>query len=138
MSSITIDFTGFDKLAAMIRQYPGLIIEALEAAGKEASAEIRGTLGIQTYPPAPPNSTYIRGGPKSEKYGSQFYTEQRGYITAIGNRASYAVYVGGDWQPDFMAAIGWRKLADVAEEKKEEISDIFKGWMNRAAEKAGL
>jgi len=72
----------------------------------------------------------VRGGEyrflaNSERYGSQWYTRKISGGVEIGNRASYAQYLAGDNQPDFMAAIGWRKLSEVAGEKLPEITELY-------------
>ena len=138
MADIRIDVSGIDKISELISKFPAHLQEALDAAGKESAKEIIESNGLQKYPDPPAGSRYIRGGPRSERYGTQFYVEQAHYTTTIGNRASYAVYVGGDWQPNYMAVIGWRRLKEVAIEKTDKLKEIYTAWVNRAIEKAGL
>jgi hypothetical protein len=56
----------------------------------------------------------------------------------IGNIASYAEHVHGDKQAKHMAAIGWRKLWDVAKDKTKRITRIYNAWVDRALKLAGL
>jgi hypothetical protein len=82
-------------------------------------------------------ASYNKGN--SERYGSQFYVEPGGYLeTAIGNRASYADYVGGEGQASFMAPKGWRKLFDVAKEKIADITKVYQAWIDKTIQELGL
>jgi hypothetical protein len=56
----------------------------------------------------------------------------------IGNRASYASYLGGDNQVGWAAGVGWRKLSEVAREKISEITRIYNAWIERLIKKVGL
>jgi len=74
----------------------------------------------------------------SERYGTQFVIESRGSNTVIGNRASYAPFVGGEDQAKHMARIGWRKLSDVVREQMGETVRIYTAWMDRLIQEKGL
>ena len=78
----------------------------------------------------------VRGGgyrlaSGSKRYGSQFNTATRRDQVIIGNTAPYAIYLGGEQQPAFMGARGWRKLADVAREKIAEILNVYSLWVRK-------
>jgi len=84
-----------------------------------------------------------RGGrwelqPVSETYGKRWTVATDGYVTRVSNNASYAQYLGGDEQPEWMRAIGWRKLTDVARERAEAIRRVFEAWIRRLIDKNGL
>jgi len=84
-----------------------------------------------------------RGGrwelqPTSETYGKRWTVTTDGYTTRVSNNASYAPYLGGDEQPAWMGAIGWRKLTDVARERSEAIRRVFEAWIRRLIDKNGL
>lgn len=75
----------------------------------------------------------------SERYGTQYGTRiVPPYNVAIFNRASYGHWLAGDDQAKAMAAIGWRKLYDVAVEKIGEITEIYQGWIDRIIRKFNL
>ena len=157
MSTITITLKGFDKLTAALGKFREQIEKNMGHAGREAGDMILHSPGMpRNYPPGNHGPRpfvsdkqrryffwalkqgiievpYRRGqSPRSEKYGTQSYIEPRGYNrTAIGDRASYADILTGDKQSPYMAAGGWRKLIDVAQEKIGEITTIFQGWVDR-------
>ena len=74
----------------------------------------------------------------SERLGTQWTIERQGYNTLIGNRASYAGWVHGDGQADYMGRIGWRKLFEVADENLELITEIYQKWVYKLIEDTGM
>ena len=143
---IKIQVIGLDKVMAKLNRFPREIARYLGQAGEDAAKRvILKTRGLQLYPPAtaanrPPTPYYIRGRGtqyktrnlgNSERYGSQFFTKSEGYTTEIGNRSSYAVYVGGEKQPEHMAGKGWRKLLEVAQEKMSQITKVYQAWIDK-------
>ncbi len=85
----------------------------------------------------------IRGGgyklsKGSERYGTQFYTKANQATITIGNRASYARYLGGENQAGHMGARGWRRLIDVANEKITTITDRYRRWVDKLLRDVGL
>ena len=149
---LVIKVDGIDKLQSDLRAFGQELTDGLTGAGDEAAREVLDTEGLRNYPPLtpanqPPTPYYIRGqgteyqygnNGKSERYGTQFYNEQRGYTTYIGNRASYAKYLGGNEQSQFMMWIGWKRLIDVAREKSGKIKEIYQAWIDRALNRLGL
>ena len=151
---IRITVTGLDKIHAAFERFPHEIAQYLQQAGDEAAkTEILHERGLQSYPPAtaanaPPTPYYVRGrgtqyksGNKgeSERYGTQFYVESRGYLnTEIGNRSSYAKWLAGEEQAQAMAKIGWRKLLDVAKEKVPQITKVYQLWIDKLIRDLGL
>lgn len=151
---IQIEVKGLDKVIAALDKFPRKVASYMQQAGKESSDRvILPTQGLKRYPPAtaanqPPTPYYIRGrgtqykyGNKgeSERYGTQWHTEKRDYMdTLIGNRASYAKYLGGDEQAHFMAPKGWRKLFDVAKEKLPQIKKVYDAWVGKLIKDLGL
>ncbi|KKN11054.1 hypothetical protein LCGC14_1030330 [marine sediment metagenome] len=153
MTLIKLDISGDTETAAALAELPVELEQAAEGAGMEVSAEILGTVGVQAYPPAtaanaPPTPYYIRGlGTQyasrnlgnSEQYGKRWTTEADGYTTVSKNTASYGPFLVDDLrQAGHMALIGWRKLGDVATEKKDKLIAILEGWIDLAIEKLGL
>src|SRR3990167_9007556 len=143
---IKIQIIGLDRVMAALNRFPREIAKYLGQAGEEAAKRvILKTRGLQLYPPTtaanrPPTPYYIRGRGMqykskntgtSERYGSQFYVENKSYMTEIGNRASYAVYVGGEKQPEHMAGKGWRKLLEVAWEKMPQITKVYQARIDK-------
>ena len=156
-NAVSIKVTGIEEIRAAMAQYPAEVKHGMEQAGKEASAEVLGTVGLQAYPPAtaanqPPTPYYERGmgmqyasgnSGSSETLGKQWNVAVNGYKTVVGNRASYAGWVHGDEQargmgPNARIPKGWRKLTDVAKEKKKAITDIYNGWVAHTLRKVGL
>jgi hypothetical protein len=155
---LKIRIEGLDRVISGLGKMNGDLSDTLRAAGKEAGDEILNTRGLRGYPPAtdanrPPTPYYVRGrgmqrggrripeynDGKSERYGTQFYIKPQGkFSTAIGNRASYAPFLGGEEQAEAMAKIGWRKLWDVAKEKIDKIEKIYQGWIDRLIRKHDL
>jgi hypothetical protein len=143
---------GLKETVEKLRAFPAELKRGMTAAGDEAGNEILNTEGLRNYPPStpanqPPTPYYIRGrgtqyansnSGSSERYGTQWNVTTRGYTTTIGNRASYAPYVGGDKQPQHMADKGWRKLFAVADQKRAEIQRIYSAWLERAKRRVGL
>ena len=143
---------GLKETVAKLGAFPAELKRALTAGGEEASNEILDTEGLRNYPPStaanrPPTPYYIRGkgtqygnsnSGSSERYGTQWHVTTRGYTTTIGNRASYGQFVGGDKQPQHMADKGWRKLFDVADQKRAVIQRIYSDWLERAKRRVGL
>ena len=148
---------GFERLKKAFEKFPDETKKHLTAAGEEASKVILKTTGLQKYPPhtganMPPTPYYIRGrgmqrggrrvpeynDKRSERLGTQWFVESKGFDTVIGNRASYGVHVHGEDQAAAMGAKGWRKLVDVAEEKRPKLTEIYNGWVRRLLAKLGL
>lgn len=158
MTLIKVEIEGNEKVADALAELPDELEQAAQGASAETIMVIRGTTGIQAYPPAtsanqPPTPYYIRGvgmqyasgnTGSSEQYGKK-WTEpvSDGYITTSKNTASYASYLVEDadlpqGQAGHMALIGWRQLGDVVTEKKDRIIEIFNAWIDLAIEKLGL
>ncbi len=143
------------SLLAKLKKFPVKMKTFWQQGGEEAAAEVLGTRGVgKNYPPAPPGSLppppyYQRGvgymnvsglgKKKSERYGTVWKIKSRGYTTVATNKASYAKYlVGDDEQAKAMAKIGWRKLGDVAKEKRTKINTIMKKWIRKGLKDLGL
>ena len=159
-NAVSIQVTGIEEIRAAMAQFPAEVKHGMEQAGKEASAEVLGTVGLQAYPPAtaanqPPAPFYLRGLGMVTKYGSgtnelssetlgkQWNVAVNGYKTTIGNSASYAKWVHGDEQAKGMsknATIpkGWRKLTEVAKEKTKVITKIYNAWVDKTLKEIGL
>lgn len=139
-------------LQQAIRKAPAIIAWALKGAGKEAGKEVVETKGLQNYPSEtsanhPPTPYYIRGRGmqyasgndyRSERYGTQFNVKVYGDRTVIGNRASYAPFVGGDPPALHMSKKGWKSLAGIARSKTDEIRRIYERWIARGLKRAGF
>ena len=150
---IKITVVGLDKVLAALSKFPNQIAKYVAQAGDEAANRvILNERGLKKYPPAtsanmPPTPYYIRGKGmqyktyntnSSERLGTQWYVKKAGLGTEIGNRASYARYVVGEQQASFMAPKGWRKLYEVAMEKKDKIKAVYQAWINKLIRDLGL
>lgn len=163
MSDFNVEVKGIERLTANLDKFGKEILKNVGAAGAESANDvILKTRGLRRYPPAtdanrPPTPYYIRGkgtqtskGNKddSERYGSQeivngthndaFDIKRRGMDTVIGNRASYAPYLGGEQQAAWAAKKGWRKLREVAEEKISQIRMKYEAWVEKTIRDLGL
>ena len=154
MTELKIKVEGLDKLIKAFDQFPREVARTMSQAGHEAARKvILPTQGLQNYPPEtganqPPTPYYQRGAGMvyksytkhvSENLGKKWHVRRLGSGgTEIGNVASYAKYVHGDEQAKAMAAIGWRKLKDVASEKTDKIRVVYQKWINRLIRRLGL
>ena len=145
---IVLEIKGLDRIIAGLEKFPRQIIRYMQAAGRESGSEVIMTQGLKQYPPEgegnrEPYPFYIRGrgtqtspgrnDRRSERYGTQFHVEPSGYGVIIGNRASYAPYLAGEYEQSRKAAIiGWRRLIDVARQKIAIIEQIYQRFVDRA------
>jgi len=150
---VHIEVRGLDKLVTKFDQFREQINKSLQSAAKESLTEVLDTQGLRKYPPEtdanrPPYPYYERGrgtwtGPgyntgSSERYGTRWDESVIPYGAKAVNNASYAPYLAGEEQSSRMAEKGWRKLGDVAEEKRGTIKKIFDGWIDRLVKNIGL
>ena len=139
-------------LLKTIRKAPREIAIALRGAGREAGTEIIETQGLKSYPPAtsanmPPTPYYIRGrgmqyansnDMRSERYGTQWNVKIKPYGVVIGNRASYAPFVGGDPPALPLSRKGWKSLVGIGRSKIGDVRRIYELWIARAIKRAGF
>jgi len=159
---LELNIKGMDKVVAGMSHLNGHMSKYMVYAGREAADEVLDTQGLREYPPNGPKPAmqmtdkqrrgyfaklnsgeievpYRRGqSPGSEKYGSQWYIAEKKYGVKMGNRASYAGHLTSNDQANYMAGLGWRKLWDVAKEKKDRIQSIFQAWVDKLIQDAGL
>jgi len=154
---ISLQVKWLDILMRNIGRLGKELARYLAAAGKEAGSEVIITRGLKLYPSEteanqPPTPYWIRGlgmeragkrkpaynDRRSERYGSQFYATISSYVTKIGNRASYGKHLAGEEQAKHMGRIGWRRLIDVAEEKRPKLVAIFQAWIDKLIRDLGL
>jgi hypothetical protein len=154
MNTIHIAIEGTEELAVALRKYPDELARYLAQAAEEVGVEVYDSPGLSQYPPLtaanlPPVPYYVRGRGtqvsaaknlhNSERYGTQFYARAERADIIVGNRASYAQYLTDDeFQAAAMAAIGWRKLIDVANEKIAAVTEIYQGWADKLIEDLDL
>lgn len=149
---LEIRVNGLDKTKSALEKLGKNLMAYVNQGLVEAGKEIVKSKGIGIYPPEtdanrPPTPYYIRGrgtqykshnANNSQKYGTQYHVDRVNEGAKIYNNVSYAQYVGGDKQPDYMARIGWRKLVDVAEEQRDKIKKTVLEWIRKAKADAGL
>ena len=150
-----IEIVGLDKLLAAFDKFPKKVARTMSQAGHEVyNKVVLPAKGLQNYPAPPPSSTppapyykrgtgymYADGGTKanSENMGKQWYGKREGANFRIGNRASYAIWAHDEnRQSKAMAAVGWRKLFDVAKKSKTRITKIYQTWINKTLRELGL
>jgi len=159
MGDIRISIKGMAEVQHALENFPRQLAQYLARAGWEAGSEILNTKGLRAYPPDKPRAPqsqywsdnqrrhffwllrtgqievpYRRGlSRRSETYGKQFYIDRdvNNWITRIGNRASYAKYLGGLEQSKYMENRGWLQLRFAAGQKFFRIQKIYEAWINR-------
>ncbi len=152
--SIKISIDGLDKLQRKLGNASNELADTMHAAGEETAKELLGTTGLQKYPPAtaanqPPPPFYIRGrgmqrsptvnDGRSERLGTRWVVSRWQRLgVKIVNAASYAPFVHGKEQARNMGDKGWRKLEDVAKDKRDKIRDIYQAWVDRLLKKVGI
>ncbi len=143
---IAVEVKNLAEVQAAIAKFPQQVAGYLQKAGQEVGEDAFNSEGLRKYPPtgpgnAPPVPYYIRGRGtemaygnlnNSERYGTQFYVKPyESYGVTLGNRASYASYLGGENQSAAMKRIGWRRLVDVVNEKMSSIVRTYEGWIDK-------
>lgn len=150
---IKIEIEGEEKIIEACKKFPTQVKRYMEAAGKETWKRVIMPIeGLKKYPPLtaanrPPTPYYIRGSGtqyksynkgNSENIGKAWYCKARGYSTEIGTEGSYAHWVHGDDQAHFMAPKGWKKLRETAMEKIDDITKVYKAWIDKLLKDIGL
>lgn len=162
--ALTIEIHGLTELGVALGRYPKQSARHLRAAAVESGKQIYTQVGLKKYPRNMrlaqfPNGfrsekqrrfvmmlisrgkvPYRRGQAlNSEKYGSQWYAEPYGLIGAkVGNRASYAKWLGGNDPSGYMQQRGWRRLYDVAHEQMPAVQKIYNAWIKKLIRACGL
>jgi len=131
---VTVRIEGVEELAQKLGRFNAN--DLLRAPMARGLMEIQAAL--QVYPPQRHNSSYVRGGPGSEKLGSRWthriHTQPDGIYGVVGNNASYAPFVQ-NYQ--FQAGVHRRRwLTDKAAVEKYSagIVNDFQRVINRALE----
>ena len=151
MTEFSLDIDMKD-LQQAIAKVPRIIAESIKAAGKESADEVMDTRGLRNYPPEtsanfPPTPYYVRGRGteygsgndySSERYGSQWNVRVYADKVVIGNRASYAPFVGGHPPALHMSKKGWKSLVGIANTKLPIIRRIYEKWIARGLKRAGF
>jgi hypothetical protein len=119
------------------RNQPGRVKAVTFASGK--TAEFRTSYYQRSYGTMTP----VRGGGykligASERFGTKWYTKQKGMDTVVGNNASYAAFLSGNNQVAWAAQVGWRKLREVADQKMTQIRAIYAQHISLVTRKLGL
>lgn len=165
---MSVNVTGLDTARSALTQFPTQVKARMELAGKDAAQVILNTEGLRKYPPATERNApgrmrqignaqvrmpyYIRGRgtmmpihgggytqmANSERYGTKWYVRSSGLDTLVGNPVSYAAYLAGESQTGWAAEVGWRKLLEVANEKMNEIKDIYERHIAALINQLGL
>jgi hypothetical protein len=151
---IEVKLAGIGTLINKLERFTHGLKESYRAANNEIADMILDTEGLRKYPPEtaanrPPEPYYIRGrgtqyksgnDGKSEQYGTRWTkTETDYYSLAIGNTASYAIYLTDKKkQARRMALIGWRKITDVQREKWKDAAKIYWKHIWHAKKNSGL
>lgn len=140
MTDIQVEVRGLDELRAKFGGLPPMLRASLARAGRRYAPVVLDQQGVRAYPPlgpgnAPPVPYYVRGvgtqyasfnRGESEQYGMRFTIETADTKTTIGNTASYAKWLAGEYsQAAAMARIGWKKLVDAAKQTRTAMIEIY-------------
>lgn len=134
MAGVTIRFIPAD-LIQRFERYPQKLDEEMERATKAALAHVQGS--VPPYPPAPPNSSYVRTGTLGRSIGlggqAEIYTVEKmggGWQAQLGTRLEYAPTVIGESQgPAFSGR--WWKLSDALNKARPGIERIYAAMARR-------
>lgn len=85
---------GFEELKKLIEELPLMALEAAEPAMESAVVFLHGML--PGYPPAIPNSSYVRTGTLGRSFTTDVIPEFSSVVGEIGTRLNYAPWVVGD------------------------------------------
>ena len=147
MTNITVEIKGLEELKQKFGGVPPMLRSRLARAGTRYAPVLMDTQGVRTYPPTTaanmePTPYYIRGTGtqyasynkgESEQYNLRFTVESRETTTIIGNTASYAKWLAGEYsQALAMARIGWKKLIDAAKETRTQMLHIYSEEVDNA------
>ena len=133
---IEVVFTPPDLIQRM-HAYPSVLHREMEATMKKALYHTQGS--VPPYPPARPESSYIRTGTLGRSIGlggrADIYEVRRigaGYEAVLGTRLGYAPYVIGENQA-FMHKGRWWTIKTVAEKATPGIMRLFEEMAKRMA-----
>lgn len=147
-----IEIKGLGDLKRNLDRLSDEIPDTFAAAAEESSKRVvLSTVGLRKYPPLtdanrPPTPYYIRGRGtqtkrgnlgNSQRLGTQWNFRASGLRALIGNPVSYAKWVHGVEQARAMGNIGWRKLEEVAQQKRPQIQKVFNAWFKRLTDRYG-
>jgi len=152
---VSIEVKGIEELQRAFAKFPQKVAQYMGEAGMVIGSEIIRTRGLKSYPPSTYRNNLSRGYPyyirgrgtqtskshnmeNSERYGSKWTMQGVAYGVKIGNEASYAPYLAGDKQVEWAGHVGWRKLLDVANEKRKRITAIFSSYITKLLKDIGL
>lgn len=141
MPSIEIEIKPPD-LANRLRRYPDLLDDEAAKTMRQALAHLQGS--VPPYPPAPPNSSYVRTGTLGRTIGSgggraDIYTVEKiggGYEATLGTRLEYAPSVIGEEQGKSFRGRWW-KLNSVLKRAEPGIVRLYEAMVERLAKRLG-
>lgn len=142
MPEITVTFTPPDLLQRMAR-YPERLDAELERTTKQALMHTRGS--VPPYPPARPESRYVRTGTLGRSVGlggqADIFEVRSlfgGYEARLGTNVEYAPPVIGDGtQTAFFKGRGWWTMRTVLERAKPGIERLYEAMCKRMVEFLG-
>jgi len=128
--SLTVEVRGLDKLQRKFDMSDDVVKRESHDAMESAVALVHDRAG--SYPPAPPNSSYVRTGTLGRRFAhrvTHFSGGVKGYVT---NPIPYAPYVRGEEQAAVHAG-RWATMKQIVEEKRGAIEGFFARAMRNLA-----
>lgn len=125
-------------LIQRFQRYPDKLREELETTMEKALYHTQGS--VPPYPPARPESSYVRTGTLGRSIGlggrADIYEVKRigsGYEARLGTRLTYAPYVISSERQAWMHQGRWWTMKTVAEKAKPGIIRLFQAMTERLA-----
>ena len=125
-------------LVQRMQQYPQKLNQEMERTMKQSLAHVQGS--VPPYPPARPDSSYIRTGTLGRSIGlggkAEIYEVNRigaGYEARLGTNLSYAPYVIGPNDQATQHKGRWWTMKTVIEKARPGVERLFEGMAKRLA-----
>jgi hypothetical protein len=131
--SFSIDIPQLPALLSALAAYPEIARPILEDASSAALLSLIPELA--SYPAQPANSTYRRTGQEGREWTSarpEFAPLSSGFEATIGNRRPGAIYIQGEFQPEWNRH--WATAEDVVNAHQAAIEAYFESALDKIAE----
>lgn len=135
MASMSITLSGAKEAVAKLGVFN--VITALRPAMQRSMYRLQYTM--QDYPPAPPNSLYVRTGTLGRRWTTDVSRSGNTLTGKVGNNTAYGPFVQSKrFQRRFHARTGWVTDERALSENQAAIVKDFEGELQRAIKQGGL
>lgn len=126
-------------LPRRMQRYPEKMREEMERTANQALAHVQSS--VPGYPPARPDSSYVRTGTLGRTLGlggrAEIYEVQQigaGFEARLGTRLNYAPpVIGSESQTSFFRARGWWNMRTVVEKARPGVGRLYDALSRRLA-----